>query len=118
MAASEAAMEPGWIRKFISGLVIVPTINERIKMLCENTTTLLIANEPRVQKGAKHYHRRYHYIRECIELGEINILEVHTNDNLVVPFTKAFPIGKLTQHARRLYRNESLLNMLGALDFV
>ncbi|GKF94959.1 hypothetical protein Tco_0284659, partial [Tanacetum coccineum] len=32
IAASEAAMEVVWIRKFILGLRIVPTINEPIKM--------------------------------------------------------------------------------------
>ncbi|GJX63150.1 hypothetical protein Tco_0296050 [Tanacetum coccineum] len=58
-----AASEAVWIRKFISGL------------------------------GARHYHRRYHYVRECIELGEINLLKVHTDDNLADPFTKALPKG-------------------------
>nr|GEW56821.1 hypothetical protein [Tanacetum cinerariifolium] len=48
IAPSEAAMEVVWIRKFISWLGIVPTINEPIKMLCDNSTALLIANEPRV----------------------------------------------------------------------
>ncbi|GJT11098.1 retrotransposon protein, putative, ty1-copia subclass [Tanacetum coccineum] len=99
IAASEAAMEAVWIRKFISGLGIVPTINEPIKMFCDNSAALLIANEPGVQRGARHYHRRYHYVRECIELGEINLLKVHTDDNLADPFTKALPKGKLTQHA-------------------
>ncbi|GJT57736.1 retrotransposon protein, putative, ty1-copia subclass [Tanacetum coccineum] len=102
IAASEAAMEAVWIRKFISGLGIVPTINEPIKMFCDNSAALLIANEPGVQKGARHYHRRYHYVRECIELGEINLLKVHTDDNLADPFTKALPKGKLTQHARSI----------------
>nr|GEU91215.1 hypothetical protein [Tanacetum cinerariifolium] len=71
IAASEAAMEAVWIMKFISGI-----------------------------EGARHYHRRYHYVRECIDLGEINLLKVHTYENLVGPFTKALPEGKLTQHAR------------------
>ncbi|GJW82461.1 retrotransposon protein, putative, ty1-copia subclass [Tanacetum coccineum] len=75
---SEAAMEAVWIRKFISGFGSVPIINEPIKMLCNNSVVLLIANEPGVQKGARHYHRRYHYVRECIQLGEINLLKVHT----------------------------------------
>ncbi|GKD79470.1 hypothetical protein Tco_1342091 [Tanacetum coccineum] len=83
-------------------LGIVPTINEPIKMFCDNSTALLIANEPGVQKSAKHYHRRYHYVRECIELGEINLLKVHTDDNLADLFTKALPKGKLTQHARSM----------------
>ncbi|GKF05078.1 hypothetical protein Tco_0035746 [Tanacetum coccineum] len=102
IAASKAAMEAVWIRKFISGLGIVPTINEPIKKFYENSAALLIANEPGVQKGARHYHRRYHYVRECIELGEINLFKVHTNDNLADPFTKALPKGKLTQHARSI----------------
>nr|GEW28862.1 retrovirus-related Pol polyprotein from transposon TNT 1-94 [Tanacetum cinerariifolium] len=45
---SEAAMEVVWIRKFISWLGIVPKINEPIKMSCDNSTALLIVNEPRV----------------------------------------------------------------------
>ncbi|GKE13851.1 hypothetical protein Tco_1421428 [Tanacetum coccineum] len=57
IVASEAAMEAVWIRKFISGLGIVPTINDLIKMFCDNSATLLIANEPEVQKGARHYYR-------------------------------------------------------------
>nr|GEW91670.1 hypothetical protein [Tanacetum cinerariifolium] len=83
-------------------LGIVPTINEPIKMFCDNSAALLIANEPGVQKGTRHYHRRYHYVRECIELGEINLLKVHTDDNLADLFTKALPKGKLTQHARSI----------------
>nr|GEV11905.1 Pol polyprotein [Tanacetum cinerariifolium] len=68
--------------------------------VCDNSVALLIANEPRVQKGARHYYRRCHYVRECIELSEINLLKVYTDDNLADPFMKALPKGKLTQHAR------------------
>ncbi|GJW15449.1 retrotransposon protein, putative, ty1-copia subclass [Tanacetum coccineum] len=51
IATSEAAMEVVWIRKFILGLGIVPTINEPIKMFCHNSATLLIANELGVQRA-------------------------------------------------------------------
>nr|GEV37231.1 retrovirus-related Pol polyprotein from transposon TNT 1-94 [Tanacetum cinerariifolium] len=102
IAASEAAMEAVWIRKFIPGLGIVPTINESIKMLCDNSAALHFTNEPRVQKGARHYHRRYHYVRESIKLGEIKFLKVYTNENLSNPFKKALSKGKLTQHARSM----------------
>ncbi|GJR05874.1 hypothetical protein Tco_0528858 [Tanacetum coccineum] len=90
--------------KFISRLCIVPINIKPIKMYCnaDNSGAIIIANKPRVHKGAKHYPRRYHYLRECIELGEINLLKVHTDDNLTGPFTKALPKGKLTQHARSI----------------
>nr|GEV82094.1 hypothetical protein [Tanacetum cinerariifolium] len=102
IAASEAAMKSVWMRTFISGLGIVPIINEPIKMFCDNSTALLIANELWVQRGARHYHKRCHYVRECIESGEINLLKVHTENNLADPFSKALPKGKLTQHARSI----------------
>ncbi|GKF13501.1 hypothetical protein Tco_0054963, partial [Tanacetum coccineum] len=102
IAASEAEMEAVWIRKFISGLGIVPTINEPIGMFCDNSAALHFANKPGVQKGTRHYHRRYHYVRECIALGEIRFLKFHTDNNLADLFTKALPKGKLTQHARSI----------------
>nr|GEZ48256.1 retrovirus-related Pol polyprotein from transposon TNT 1-94 [Tanacetum cinerariifolium] len=102
IAASKAGMKAAWIRKFISGLGIVPTINEPIKLFCDNSDALHFAYEPRVQKCTRHYHRRYHYVRECIELGKIKLLNVHTDDNLADPFTKALTKGKLTQHARSM----------------
>ncbi|GJU76707.1 hypothetical protein Tco_1273777 [Tanacetum coccineum] len=102
IVASKAVMEAVWIRKFISGLGIVPTINEPIRMFYDNLAALHFANEPRVQKGARHYQRRYHYVRKSIALGEIRFLKVHTDDNLANPFTKALPKEKLTQHDRSM----------------
>ncbi|GJY56531.1 retrotransposon protein, putative, ty1-copia subclass [Tanacetum coccineum] len=100
IAVSEAAMEAVWIRKFISGLSIVPTINEPLNMYYDNSAVVHYANEPGVQKGARHYQRRYHYVRKCVELGEIRILKVHTDNYLADPFTKALSNRKLIQHAR------------------
>ncbi|GJY16763.1 retrotransposon protein, putative, ty1-copia subclass [Tanacetum coccineum] len=89
IAALKAAMEAVWISKFILGLGIVPLINEPIRMFCDNSTALHFANEPGVQRGARHYHRS-------------NLLKVHIDDNLAYPFTKDLLKGKLTQHARSM----------------
>ncbi|GKB54514.1 hypothetical protein Tco_0905267 [Tanacetum coccineum] len=67
ITALEATMEAVWIRKFISGLDIVPTNIEPFKMYCDNSAAILIANEPGLPKGARYYHIKYHYVRESIE---------------------------------------------------
>ncbi|XP_071739787.1 secreted RxLR effector protein 161-like [Rutidosis leptorrhynchoides] len=54
IAASEAAQEAVWIRKFISGLGVVPSIENPMDMYCDNTGAIVIANEPGVLRGAKH----------------------------------------------------------------
>ncbi|GJZ01583.1 retrotransposon protein, putative, ty1-copia subclass [Tanacetum coccineum] len=99
MAASEAAMEAVWIRKFVGDLGVMPSIKEPINMYCDNSAAIIFAKDSGIMKGARHFLRRYHFVREQVESGEIKILKVHTDDNLADPFTKALPRGKVTDHA-------------------
>ncbi|GJZ52262.1 retrotransposon protein, putative, ty1-copia subclass [Tanacetum coccineum] len=102
IAASEAAKEAVWIRKFIDELGVVPSNDYPIKMNCDNSAAIIIAKESGIQKGARHFQRKYHYVRECIKTGEIDIVKVHTDENLADPFTKALAGPKLTRHARSM----------------
>ncbi|GJV82273.1 hypothetical protein Tco_1518143 [Tanacetum coccineum] len=63
IAASEAAKEAVWIRKFIDELGIVPSNDYPIKMNCDNSAAIIIAKESGIQKGARHFQRKYHYVR-------------------------------------------------------
>ncbi|GJS50402.1 retrotransposon protein, putative, ty1-copia subclass [Tanacetum coccineum] len=65
---------------------------------------LHFSNKTGVQNGTTRLttHRRGFYVRECVALGEIRFLKVHTDDNLADPFTKALLKGKFTQHARSM----------------
>ncbi|GJS20522.1 retrotransposon protein, putative, ty1-copia subclass [Tanacetum coccineum] len=89
IAAFDASKEAVWIRKFIYGLGIVPTIEEPISMYCDNTGAIAIAKDNGVTKGARHFRAKVHYLRETIKLGDVKIEKIDTDDNLVDPFTKA-----------------------------
>ncbi|GJS88788.1 retrotransposon protein, putative, ty1-copia subclass [Tanacetum coccineum] len=97
-----AAMEAIWIHKFIFGLGVVPIIDKPMDMYCDNTSAITIADEPGVQKGAKHFRRKYHFICEVIQEGDIRILKVHTDNNLADPLTKPMPCTKHVEHARSI----------------
>ncbi|GKB27053.1 hypothetical protein Tco_0866454, partial [Tanacetum coccineum] len=84
IAASEAAKEAVWIRKFIDELGVVPLNNYPININCDNSAANIMAKESRIQKGARHF-KRNHYVCECIETGKIDIVKVHTDDNLADP---------------------------------
>ncbi|GJV14320.1 retrotransposon protein, putative, ty1-copia subclass [Tanacetum coccineum] len=43
MAASEAAMEAVWIRKFVGDLGVMPSIKEPINMYCDNSAAIIFA---------------------------------------------------------------------------
>ncbi|GJU58343.1 retrotransposon protein, putative, ty1-copia subclass [Tanacetum coccineum] len=103
IVAAEASMEDVWMMKFIDGLGDVMPSNKRpMKMLCDNAPAIAVTNDPKIIKGVRHYQRKYHYIREVIQAGEIVLKKVHTDDNLAGPFTKPMPYIKHFEHAMRI----------------
>ncbi|GKC42726.1 putative retrotransposon protein [Tanacetum coccineum] len=109
IAAFDASKEAVWVRKFIFGLGVIPTMKKKpINMYCDNTGAIAIANESRITKGARHFRAKVHYLREVIEFGDVKLEKVHTDDNLVDPFTKALDFlkhSKLTRNIRMLPAN-------------
>ncbi|GJZ88689.1 hypothetical protein Tco_0660471 [Tanacetum coccineum] len=71
-------------------------------MYCDNTGAIIIANESGITKGARHFRAKVHYLREVIEFYEIKLEKVHTNDNLVDPFTKTLAFLKHSKHTRNI----------------
>nr|GFB46157.1 hypothetical protein [Tanacetum cinerariifolium] len=52
------------------------------------------------KQRARHFQRKFHYVRDCVETGEIKMVKVHTDDNLADPFTKALAGPRFTRHTR------------------
>nr|GEU44613.1 hypothetical protein [Tanacetum cinerariifolium] len=102
IAAFDASIEAVWIRKFISRLGIVLTIEEPINMYCDNTRAIAIAKDDGAIKGARHFRAKVHYLRETIKLGDVKIEKVDTDDNLADPFTKALAFPKHSKLTRNI----------------
>nr|GFA24408.1 hypothetical protein [Tanacetum cinerariifolium] len=83
-------------------LGVVPTTEEPISMYCDNTGAIAIANELEITNGVRHFHAKVHHLREVIEYGDIKLEKVHTDDNLVDPFTKALEFPKHSEHTRNI----------------
>ncbi|GKA62943.1 hypothetical protein Tco_0762462 [Tanacetum coccineum] len=102
IATFDASKEAVWVRKFISGLSVVPTIEEPIKMYCDNTGAIAIAKESGMTKGARQFRAKVHYLREVIEYGNVKLEKVHTDDNLDDPFTKALAFSKHSEYTKNI----------------
>ncbi|GJT19054.1 retrotransposon protein, putative, ty1-copia subclass [Tanacetum coccineum] len=102
IAAFDASKEAVWIRKFISGLDIVSTIEEPITMYYDNTRAIAVAKDHGVTKGASHFHVKVHYLQETIEMEDVKIEKVDTDDNLVDPFTKALAYPKHSELTKNI----------------
>ncbi|XP_057975475.1 secreted RxLR effector protein 161-like [Malania oleifera] len=54
IATSEAAKEAVWMKKFITKLGVVPSLEGPVPLLCDNTGAIAQAKEPRSHKKSKH----------------------------------------------------------------
>nr|GEV69492.1 hypothetical protein [Tanacetum cinerariifolium] len=62
IATFDASKEVVWVRKFISGLGVVPTIEEPINMYYDNNGAISIAKDHGITKGARHFRAKVHYL--------------------------------------------------------
>ncbi|KAK2389954.1 secreted RxLR effector protein [Trifolium repens] len=102
IAASSAAKEAVWIKKFISELEVVPSIADPISLYCDNNGAIAQAKEPRSHQRSKHILRRFHLIREIIDRGDVKICKVPTLDNIADPLTKPLAQLKHDGHTRSM----------------
>ncbi|KAK8616635.1 hypothetical protein V6N13_116605 [Hibiscus sabdariffa] len=102
IAASEAAKEVVWIKKFITELGVVPSISDVMELYCDNNGAIAQAKEPRSHQRSKHILRRFHLIREIIDRGHAEICKIHTYDNISDPLTKPLAQQKHDRHTESL----------------
>ncbi|WVZ71521.1 LOW QUALITY PROTEIN: hypothetical protein U9M48_020097 [Paspalum notatum var. saurae] len=102
IAASEAAKEAVWIRKFVSELGVVPSASSPLDLYCDNSGAIAQAKEPKSHQKSKHILRRYHVIRVIIDRGDVKICKVHTDLNVADPLTKPLPQSKFEAHTKAM----------------
>ena len=102
IAASEAAKEAVWIRKFVSELGVVPSASSPIDLYCDNSGAILQVKEPRSHQKSKHILWHYHLIREILDRGNVKICKVHTDLNIFDPLTKPPLRAKHETHMRAM----------------
>ncbi|WCJ31560.1 Transposon Ty2-LR1 Gag-Pol polyprotein [Euphorbia peplus] len=89
IAACEASKEAVWMRKFISDLGVVPSIQDSVVLFCDNNGAMIQAKEPQSTKKNQHVLRKFHLIREIIQRGDVRLQRVDTDNNVADPMTKA-----------------------------
>ncbi|KAK8578797.1 hypothetical protein V6N12_069141 [Hibiscus sabdariffa] len=102
IAASEAAKEAVWIKKFMTELGVIPSISDAVDLYCDNNGAIAQAKEPRSHQRSKHILRCFHLIREIIDRGDVEICKVNMDDNIADPLTKPLAQQKHDRHTKSL----------------
>jgi hypothetical protein len=61
---------------------------ERVPLMCDNTSPISVAKNPIFHKKMRHVERRYHFLRDHVEKGDIEMMYIDTEKQLADIFTK------------------------------
>jgi hypothetical protein len=94
VAASDASKEAIWLQSFLNEVLaaaVLPTQNGVILNI-DNASAIKLTKNPEFHGRTKHINIRHHFIRECVEAGQIIPKWVSGQDNIADILTK--PLAK------------------------
>ncbi|GJR04390.1 retrovirus-related pol polyprotein from transposon TNT 1-94 [Tanacetum coccineum] len=62
---------------------------EKITLFCDYQSALYLARNPTFHSKTKHIRVQYHFVREKVEEGTVDMQKIHTDDNVADYLTKA-----------------------------
>ena len=90
IALAHASKEGIWLRAFLSEIQDYQVGTMGIK--CDNQSAIALSKDNKFHQRTKHIDIRYHYIREAVEDGKIQVEYIPTDQNPTDIFTK--PLSK------------------------
>ena len=103
VAASMAACEVVFLRNVLGDCGV--TLEKPTTLYCDNSGAVEIARTPLSKTKLKHILRRYFYVREVSESGEVLVVPVNTADNISDVMTKHLSPQRFKYLVARLMKN-------------
>ena len=79
------------MKEFISDLGVIPSESGPMKIFCDNTGAIALANESRFHKRTEHIKRHFNSICDQVKEGDIEICKIRMDLNIANPLTKPLP---------------------------
>jgi hypothetical protein len=95
MAASTASCQAVWLRRLLAKMVGEEP--QKIKLFMDNQSAIPLRKNHVYHDRSKHIDTRYHYIRECVEDGRVDVFHVRTNEQLADILTKSLGRAKFVE---------------------
>lgn len=92
MAATAAACQGIWLKNLLTQVTDMKC--GPVEIYVDNRSAIDLAKNPVFHGRSKHIDIRYHFIRECVERGEVVIKHVRTEEQRADVQTKALSVVK------------------------
>lgn len=87
VAAAAAACQGIWLSRLVADFL--GTKETTVRLLMDNLSAIALSRNPVHHDRSKHIDTRYHFLRECVEEGKVEIEHVRTAEQVADIFTKA-----------------------------
>ncbi|MCO5591036.1 hypothetical protein L7F22_045012 [Adiantum nelumboides] len=103
VAAALTSCEALWISELITELKLPFNVSTApITLLCDNQSTIALAESPSFSSKLKHIKINFHFLKELVVNGFIKLVYVPSTKNWADFLTKSMPITKQTSSSRGL----------------
>nr|GFC17912.1 copia protein [Tanacetum cinerariifolium] len=82
---------------------------DKIPMYCDSKAAIAISCNPVQHSRTKHIDVRYHFIKEMVEKGIVELFFIETEYQLADLFTKALPVERFRYLVKRLEEKSSMI---------
>ena len=112
--AAVAACEVAWLNKLLHDFGL--QAHRKVVLYCDNLSSIQLARNPVFHARTKHIEVHYHFIREKVLSGEIDLEYVNTEEQVADIFTKALGAEKLRRFQATLGLQELELSLRGSVE--
>jgi hypothetical protein len=99
-ALANATAEMMWISKLLRELGVAH--HPQARLWCDNLGAKYLSANPVFHARTKHIEIDFHFVREQVAKGALDIRFINTGDQVADGFTKALPVVKLQEFRRNL----------------
>jgi hypothetical protein len=87
-----------WLKKFVSSLIVIDSIERSLKLYCDNESVVLYAHNNKKIKAAKHINIRFYVMKEKIQNQTISLKHINTKKMIADPLTNDLPPSMFREH--------------------
>lgn len=91
ISLTEAVKEAIWLKGLLGDFGFS---HDAVKVWCDSQSTICLSKNSVFHERTKHIATKYHFIRDVIAEGEVEVLKVHTSRNPADVLTKVVPVSK------------------------
>jgi hypothetical protein len=108
VACYEVVGQAMWLKKFVSDLRVVDSIERPLKLYCDNKPAILYAHNNKKTKTAKHINIKFYVMKEKIQDQTISLEHISTKKIITDLLIKDLPPSVFREHLVGMGLRESL----------